>query len=158
MPATPRKPAARTLKPRTIGVLIFDDFQLLDAAGPIGAFEMPMRGMKPPPYEIEVIAPVEGPVRSSSGAVWMAKAMPAKPSYDTVIIAGGWGTRTAMADPKVQAFVHAAMKTARRERATVEPRARRPPTVALARCRKTGGAQAKPTAARPSPPRARRLA
>jgi len=114
MPATPRKPAARTLKPRTIGVLIFDDFQLLDAAGPIGAFEMPMRGMKPPPYEIEVIAPVEGPVRSSSGTVWMAKAMPAKPSYDTVIIAGGWGTRTAMADPKVQAFVHAAMKTARR--------------------------------------------
>ena len=36
------------LKPRTIGVLIFDDFQILDACGPIGAFEMPMRGMKRP--------------------------------------------------------------------------------------------------------------
>jgi hypothetical protein len=41
-----RQPA---LKPRSIGVLIFEDFQLLDAAGPIGAFEMPMRGMQPPP-------------------------------------------------------------------------------------------------------------
>jgi ribosomal protein L9 len=31
------------LKPRTIGVLIFDDFQILDACGPIGAFEMPIK-------------------------------------------------------------------------------------------------------------------
>ncbi len=112
----PAKPAARPVpvKPRTIGVLIFDDFQLLDAAGPIGAFEMPMRGMKPPPYELSIIAPEAGAVRSSSGAVMMAEAMPEKPKYDTVIIAGGWGSRVTMLDPKVQAFVRAAMKTARR--------------------------------------------
>ncbi len=107
----PRPPA---LKPRSIGVLIFEDFQLLDAAGPIGAFEMPMRGMKPPPYTLDIIAPTAGPVRSSSGAVWLANAMPRLPKYDTVIIAGGWGTRAAMIDPKVQAFVRAAMKSARR--------------------------------------------
>jgi len=106
-----RQPA---LKPRSIGVLIFEDFQLLDAAGPIGAFEMPMRGMQPPPYSLQVIAPEAGPVRSSSGVVWMADAMPRQPKYDTVVIAGGIGTRTAMLDPKVQAFVRAAMKTARR--------------------------------------------
>ena len=106
-----RQPA---LKPRSIGVVIFEDFQLLDAAGPIGAFEMPMRGMQPPPYSLQVIAPEAGPVRSSSGVVWMADAMPRQPKYDTVVIAGGIGTRTAMLDPKVQAFVRAAMKTARR--------------------------------------------
>lgn len=106
--------AHRPLKPRTIGVLIFHDFQLLDAAGPIGAFEMPMRGMTPPPYELTVIAPQAGPVRSSSGAVMMAEAMPRLPKYDTVIIAGGIGTRAAMLDPNVQAFVKAAMKSARR--------------------------------------------
>jgi transcriptional regulator GlxA family with amidase domain len=106
-----RQPA---LKPRSIGVLIFEDFQLLDAAGPIGAFEMPMRGMQPPPYSLQVIAPEAGPVRSSSGVVWMADAMPRQPKYDTVVIAGGIGTRTAMLDPKVQAFVRAAMKIARR--------------------------------------------
>ncbi len=109
-----KTPPRRPLKPRTIGVLIFDDFQLLDAAGPIGAFEMPMRGMKPPPYELTIIAPEAGPVRSSSGAVMMAEAMPRLPKYDTVIIAGGWGTRAVMLDPKVQAFVKAAMKSARR--------------------------------------------
>jgi len=106
-----RQPA---LKPRPIGVLIFEDFQLLDAAGPIGAFEMPMRGMQPPPYSLQVIAPTSGPIRSSSGAVWMADAMPRQPKYDTVVIVGGIGTRAAMLDPKVQAFVRAAMTTARR--------------------------------------------
>lgn len=102
------------LKPRTIGVLIFDDFQILDACGPIGAFEMPMRGMKPPPYELSIIAPEPGPVRSSSGAVMMADPIPRQPKYDTLIIAGGWGSRTAMLDPRVQALVHTAMKTSRR--------------------------------------------
>lgn len=33
-----------TTTPREIGVLIFEDFQLLDAAGPISVFEMPTRG------------------------------------------------------------------------------------------------------------------
>jgi len=107
----PRQPA---LQPRSIGVLIFEDFQLLDAAGPIGAFEMPMRGMTPPPYTLALIAPLAGPVRSSSGTVWMAEAMPRMPKYDTVIIAGGWGTRAAMLDPNVQDFVRTAMRTARR--------------------------------------------
>ena len=106
-----RQPA---LKHRSIGVLIFEDFQLLDAAGPIGAFEMPMRGMQPPPYSLQVIAPAAGAIRSSSGVVWMTEAMPHQPRYDTVVIAGGIGARAAMFDPKVQAFVRAAMKTARR--------------------------------------------
>lgn len=104
----------RPLKPRTIGVLIFEDFQLLDASGPISAFEMPTRGITPPPYALQVIAPVAGPVRSSSGAVMMAEAMPRQPAYDTLIISGGSGARAAMVDPKVQAFVRAAMKSARR--------------------------------------------
>lgn len=99
---------------RTLGVLIFDDFQLLDAAGPISTFEMPMQGMKPAPYELSIIAPKAGPVRSSSGAVMMAEAMPSAPRYDTLIVSGGWGTRAAMLNPAVQAFVRAAMKTCRR--------------------------------------------
>lgn len=104
----------RTLKPRSIGVLIFEDFQLLDAAGPIGAFEMPMRGITPTPYELTIIAPSPGPVRSSSGAIMMAGPIPKQPKYDTLIVAGGQGTRAAMLDPKVQALVRASMKTSRR--------------------------------------------
>ena len=59
---------------KTIAVLIFPDFQLLDAAGPIGALEMPMRGMDPPPYRLRLIAREAGLVVSSSGVAMQAEA------------------------------------------------------------------------------------
>ena len=49
-----------------IGVLIFPDFQLLDAAGPISAFEIAMR-LTGSDLAIKAIAIEPGPVRSSSG-------------------------------------------------------------------------------------------
>jgi transcriptional regulator GlxA family with amidase domain len=52
---------------RTIAVLIFPDFQLLDAAGPIAAFEAGSRQLQPPAYRLRVIAREAGPVASSAG-------------------------------------------------------------------------------------------
>jgi len=48
-----------------IGVLIFPDFQLLDAAGPISVFEIAARYARTQPA-IRVVAAEPGPVRSSS--------------------------------------------------------------------------------------------
>src|SRR5689334_1821634 len=115
----PPKPApslrsARALIPRKIGMLIYNDFQLLDAAGPISTFEMPSRELRPPPYEMQIIAPEPGQVRSSSGASMYADPLPREPKYDTLIVSGGWGSRKAMLDPKVQQFVLKAAKSARR--------------------------------------------
>jgi transcriptional regulator GlxA family with amidase domain len=55
-----------------IGVLIFPDFQLLDAAGPISVFEIAARfsGVAP---AIKVMATKPGPVRSSSGVEMLAR-------------------------------------------------------------------------------------
>src|ERR1700756_3482237 len=53
--------------PRTIGILIFPEFQLPDAAGPITAFETAGRETAPPAYRLRVIARAPGPVASSSG-------------------------------------------------------------------------------------------
>ncbi|HEV7689931.1 MAG TPA: GlxA family transcriptional regulator [Hyphomonadaceae bacterium] len=116
MPGKPRSVRTPTLRngvARKIGVMIFDDFQLLDAAGPISTFEMPSR-LKPAPYEIQIIAPEPGQVRSSSGASMYADPLPRDPKYDTLIVSGGWGTRKAMLDPKVQQFILKAAKSARR--------------------------------------------
>ena len=55
-----------------IGVLIFPDFQLLDAAGPISVFDIAGRFAKNT-TQIRVIAEKPGPVRSSSGAEMMAR-------------------------------------------------------------------------------------
>jgi transcriptional regulator GlxA family with amidase domain len=50
-----------------IGVLIYPDFQLLDAAGPISVFEIAGRYARVP-TPIKLLAASPGPVRSSSGA------------------------------------------------------------------------------------------
>ncbi len=86
------------MAPRCIGFLVFDDFQLLDAAGPIAAFEMPSRMVSPSPYELQVLALVAGPVRSSSGFSLDAAALSEAGPLDTLVVVGGWGTITAVDD------------------------------------------------------------
>src|SRR5712692_3905863 len=99
--------------PRTIGVLIFPDFQLLDAAGPITVFEAAGRETETPAYRLRVMAEVAGPVTSSSGVQLIAEPFIDDP-LDTLIVAGGWGTRQASGCPETLAFVRAACGRARR--------------------------------------------
>src|SRR5881394_2075116 len=74
--------------PRTIAVVIFPGFQLLDAAGPIAAFELAGRESARPPYRIRVLAGAAGPVASSSGIMLTAEG-----AIDTLLVVGGRGTR-----------------------------------------------------------------
>src|SRR4030081_1719262 len=90
--------------PRTIGVLIFPDFQLLDAAGREPAI---------PAYRLRVIARAAGPVTSSSGVQLVAEAFSDDP-LDTLIVAGGWGTRQGTARAQSLAFIPAAALRTRR--------------------------------------------
>ena len=85
-------------RPREIGVLIFEDFQLLDAAGPISVFEMPVRGMSPPPYRLTVYSLAGGAVRASSGVRMHSEILPDSLTLDTLVVSGGEGTREAMHD------------------------------------------------------------
>ena len=87
-------------KPREIGVLVFEDFQLLDAAGPISVFEMPTRGMSPPPYQLTVYSVAGGPVRASSGVRLDTEKLTDGLTLDTLVVSGGEGTRQAMRDEK----------------------------------------------------------
>jgi transcriptional regulator GlxA family with amidase domain len=98
---------------RTIGFLIFPDFQLLDAAGPITVFEAAGRQGDPPPYRLRLMAREAGPVTSSSGVQWLAEGLSDEP-LDTLIVAGGWGTRLEAAAAETLAFVRAASKRTRR--------------------------------------------
>lgn len=99
--------------PRRIAFLIFDDFQLLDAAGPISAFEIASR-YSPGAYESRVIAPRAGAVRSSSGASMNASALGRPASIDTLVIAGGNGSRAAAQDAALVRFVAKCCAQARR--------------------------------------------
>jgi transcriptional regulator GlxA family with amidase domain len=98
---------------RTIAVLIFPDFQLLDAAGPVTVFEEARREAAPPAYGLRLIARTGGPVRSSSGMQMIAEKFTPDP-LDTLLVAGGWGTREASACAETLAYVRAAAGRVRR--------------------------------------------
>jgi transcriptional regulator GlxA family with amidase domain len=87
-----------------IGVLIFPDFQLLDAAGPISVFEIAARLANNAP-DIRVVAVTPGPVRSSSGVEMMARGLKPSGAITTLIVAGGEGSRGPAICPKTLAFV-----------------------------------------------------
>jgi transcriptional regulator GlxA family with amidase domain len=77
-----------------IGVLIFPDFQLLDAAGPISVFDIAARYARTP-EPIRAIAAVPGPVRSSSGVEMLARKFGPAHALSTLIVAGGEGVEVA---------------------------------------------------------------
>ncbi len=80
---------------RRLAVVIFPGFQLLDAAGPIAAFEIAER-YRPGSYALTVMAPLgpgeaQGQVASSSGVAFAASAL-SDELFDTIVISGGDGT------------------------------------------------------------------
>ncbi|HXO00818.1 MAG TPA: GlxA family transcriptional regulator, partial [Stellaceae bacterium] len=112
---------------RAINILIFPDFQLLDAAGPITVFEAAGRdfsgGGAPAreaeaeaSYRLRVVARDAGPVTSSSGVQMVAETFAGgRPDCpDTLIVAGGWGTRAASACDETLAYIRAAAGQTRR--------------------------------------------
>ncbi|HEV7386217.1 MAG TPA: GlxA family transcriptional regulator [Phenylobacterium sp.] len=76
---------------RKIAVIIFPDFQILDATGPIAAFEIAGR-ISPGAYALEVLAAGGGEVASSSGVRIVARPLD-EAAYDTLVVAGGNGSR-----------------------------------------------------------------
>src|SRR5258705_10703801 len=77
-----------------IGVLVFPQFQLLDATGPISVFEIAARfaGQSP---SIKVLAVTPGPVRSSSCVERLARALKPYGAITTLLGSGGEGEQSA---------------------------------------------------------------
>lgn len=96
-----------------IGFVIFPDFQLLDAAGPLAAFEIAGRH-KVGSYALSLLASKPGPVQSSSGVTMNAIAIDEAPVLDTMVVAGGDGSRQAAQDKALLSFVKATAARARR--------------------------------------------
>lgn len=96
---------------RDIGVLVFPGFQLLDAAGPIAVFEVAARDVEHA-YKVRTLALEPGSATSSSGVAIVAEA--ANRRYDTLLVAGGLGSRAASRDERLLGFVRDAATHARR--------------------------------------------
>jgi transcriptional regulator GlxA family with amidase domain len=98
---------------RRIAFLIFPEFQLLDVAGPIAAFEAANR-MRPGTYLLRVIAERAGNVTTSAGTVWQSHALGRARDIDTLMISGGFGTYDAVRNPRLVKFVRECARSSRR--------------------------------------------
>jgi transcriptional regulator GlxA family with amidase domain len=85
-----------------IGLVVFPDFQLLDAAGPVAVFEVAShfagsgRG-----YEVALVSTAGGRVPSSSGVAVESRPLRDFAAVDTLLVAGGTGTRDPGLDPGI---------------------------------------------------------
>lgn len=86
-----------------VAMLVFPGFQLLDAAGPIAAFEAAGG------YAIQVVALQPGLVLSSSRVTWQAEQLPRLSDIDTLLVSGGDGVDQAMNDERLLDFVRRAV-------------------------------------------------
>jgi len=103
----------RPSRPRLVQILVFPDFQLLDAAGPITTFEEANREMPAAAYRLQIVSRIGGPVGSSSGVQVFAEPFADGP-VETLIIAGGRGTIACSHCTETLSFIHAASAWARR--------------------------------------------
>ncbi len=99
--------------PRRIAFLVFPRFQILDATGPLAAFEIAER-YRPGTYALRPIAVASGPVASSSGACLQASPLGRADALDTLIVAGGEGSRAAALCNTTRRFVLACAEWSRR--------------------------------------------
>ena len=98
---------------RTVGFVIFPGLQILDATGPIAAFEVGGRVARQP-YAIRLFARDAGLVRSTSGVSLPAEAFAAAEGLDTLVVVGGDRANTAAQDPAVLDFVRSQASRVRR--------------------------------------------
>lgn len=99
-------------KPRAIGILIYSEFQLLDVAGPVAAFEAAARlGAG---YQLHMLGAYTGSFRSSAGVALTAASIDEAPTLDTLIVSGGDGARRPEVTAPLIHFVAQSARTARR--------------------------------------------
>ncbi|HTZ07758.1 MAG TPA: GlxA family transcriptional regulator [Acidimicrobiales bacterium] len=89
------------MRPRPVVAVVFPQFQMLDAAGPLEVFATATRLLpEGHGYTVGVVAPEPGPVRSSSGMALEARGLGSvRGPLDTLLVAGGLGAMTARDDP-----------------------------------------------------------
>ena len=97
---------------RRLAFVVFADFQILDVAGPLAAFEVASL-IGDGAYELHLLSEAGGMVRSSCGAALATEPLDAR-AYDTVIVAGGQGTRALPELEGLTAWVRRHAATARR--------------------------------------------
>jgi len=98
---------------RTIGFLVFSDFNILDLTGPLATFEAGLVVSRGRPYVMTVLSEDGGLVPSSCGLAVSTHPI-SRESFDTLLIVGGQGTAAAAQRPAVIRYIRRASRRTRR--------------------------------------------
>jgi len=92
---------------RRVACLLYDDFQLLDLAGPVAAFEV--AGLYGPSgYRIQMLAAETGLVATTTGARMWAQTLAEAEPFDILLVPGGYGVDHAGRNATLLAFIRRA--------------------------------------------------
>jgi transcriptional regulator GlxA family with amidase domain len=114
---------ARERRERThrVAMLAYRHAQVLDITGPLEVFARTSRwlrdhaGGRVPAYAVELVAGRRGPLETSGGLRLIAtRGYRELGRVDTLLVAGGIGYETALADPELLAWLRARAKSVRR--------------------------------------------
>jgi transcriptional regulator GlxA family with amidase domain len=96
---------------KKVGIVIFDDVEVLDFCGPFEVFSVTRlngdkRREEPSPFEALLVAERSGPVTASGGMQVLPHVTFANsPALEILVVPGGWGTRVEMNNAAVLAFI-----------------------------------------------------
>lgn len=94
------------MKPRTVAILLFDNVELLDFAGPYEVFSSVRAADGSRPLRVVTVGAAAGPVRCFNGlVVQIDYALADCPPVDILLIPGGNGTRAVARDAALVAWV-----------------------------------------------------
>lgn len=91
---------------RRVAILIFEDAEVLDFAGPFEVFSVASELHGDALFDVQPVASTPAPLRAVNGMVVLPNATFAEASApDILVIVGGAGTRRAMTDPNLLDWV-----------------------------------------------------
>lgn len=112
MPVDPAAWSAR--RKRRVAILIFDDVEVLDFAGPFEVFGVARQADGQPAFEVAVIALDAGVVHARNGLRILPHDRTGDRRMDVLVVPGGYGVRRLLADDRTLRFLiagHAVSET-----------------------------------------------
>ncbi|MBI3160394.1 MAG: DJ-1/PfpI family protein [Chloroflexi bacterium] len=100
-------------KTRHVAILLFDDVEVLDFAGPFEVFAVTAELNNNEPFRVYTVAAEKRPIRARNGLVVIPDyAIAGSPEPDVLVVPGGFGTRRVMKDADIVQWIknHAAEK------------------------------------------------
>jgi transcriptional regulator GlxA family with amidase domain len=103
-----------SIPPQRVLLLVFDNFQLLDACGPLEVFaavnERLLAAGQPPRYALQLVSEAGGAVRASAGVSLLTEPLPVAESLAgaTLLVAGGFGVMVALAGGRLAPWLRQA--------------------------------------------------